>query len=65
MLLVWNALLLHLESIHLSEGPDEIRWNLEPNGKFTVSSLYNAIIQPDIPVDKNKKIWKMKIPLKF
>jgi hypothetical protein len=25
----------------------------------------NAIIQPDILVDKNKKIWKMKIPLKI
>jgi hypothetical protein len=21
--------------------------------------------KPDIPVDKNKKIWKMKIPLKI
>ena len=27
--------------------------------------MYNAIIQPDILVDKNKKIWKMKIPLKI
>jgi hypothetical protein len=31
---------------------------------FLVSSLYNAITQSDIPLDNNKKIWKMKIPLK-
>jgi hypothetical protein len=42
---------------------DEFGWNLHFNGKFFVSSLYNAIIQPGIPVDNNKKIWKMKIPL--
>jgi hypothetical protein len=64
-LLACNALLLRLESIQLSEGQDEFRWNLQSNGKFSVSSLYNAIIQPEIPVDKNKKIWKMKIPLKI
>jgi hypothetical protein len=60
----WNALLLRLKSIQLSKGPDEFRWNLQSNEKFTVSSLYNAIVQPNIPVDKDKKIWKMKIPLK-
>ena len=64
-LLAWNALLLRLESIQLSEGQDEFRWNLQSNGKFSVSSLYNAIIQPEIPVDKKKKIWKMKIQLKI
>jgi hypothetical protein len=26
--------------------------------------LYNALILPDSPVYDNKKIWKMKIPLK-
>jgi hypothetical protein len=54
-----------LKPIQLSVGSDEFRWNLYPNGKFSVSSLHNAIIQPDIRVEKNKKIWKMKIPLKI
>jgi hypothetical protein len=27
-------------------------------------NLYKAIIQSDIPVNSNKKIWKLKIPLK-
>jgi hypothetical protein len=56
----WNALLLPLESVQLSEGHDKFYWNLQSNEKFAVSSLYNAIIQPEISVDKNKKNWKMK-----
>jgi hypothetical protein len=63
-LAAWNALLHRLASIQLSPGPDVFRWNLHANGGFTVDSLYNAILQFDLPVDNNKKIWKMKIPLK-
>jgi hypothetical protein len=54
-LAAWNALLRHLEFFQLSMGPYEFRWNLHPNGKFSVGSLYNVIIQSDIPVDNNKK----------
>jgi hypothetical protein len=43
-LVAWNALLQRLDSIHLSTGPDEFRWNLHPSGKFSVGSLYKAII---------------------
>jgi hypothetical protein len=53
-----------LETVKLSSGPDEFRWNLQANGAFSMDSLYNALMQSDIPVDNNKKIWKMKIPLK-
>ena len=60
----WNAFILRLDSIQLVEGSDRFWWNLTKNGKFTVDSMYRALIQPDIPVDNNKKIWKMKIPLK-
>jgi hypothetical protein len=63
-LVAWNALLQCLESIQLSTGPDEFRCNLHPNGIFSVGLLYKTIIQSDIPVNNNKKIWKMKIPLK-
>jgi hypothetical protein len=52
----WNALLQCLDSIQLSAGPDESRWNLHANGNFSVDSLYKAIVQSDIPVDNNKKI---------
>jgi hypothetical protein len=54
-LTAWNALIQRLESVQLSTGIDEFRWNLHPNGKFYVGSIYKAIIQSDVPV---------KIPLK-
>ena len=50
--------------IHLSSGSDVFRWSLHENGKFSVDSMYRALIQTDMPID-NKKIWKMKMPLKI
>jgi hypothetical protein len=69
----WDALLLRLANIQLTTGIDIFWWNLHENGKFSVASLYNALILAslynalilsDSPVYDNKKIWKMKIPLK-
>jgi hypothetical protein len=60
----WDALLLRLANIQLTTGKDIFQWNLHENGKFSVASLYNALILSDSPVYDNKKIWKMKIPLK-
>jgi hypothetical protein len=54
-LVLWNALLHRLEPIQFLMGPDEFRWNLYPNGKFSVGSLYNTIIQSDTAIDNNKK----------
>jgi hypothetical protein len=66
-LAAWNALLLHLANVHLQIGHDEFRWNLHENGKFSVASLYNALIHPDVPLDKNDNnmLWKLKIPLRI
>ena len=60
----WYELLLWLATINLTQGTDEFRWNLRNCGKFSVDSIYIALVQPDVPVENNKKIWKMKIPLK-
>ena len=60
----WNELLQRLASVHLSQGPDEFRWSLTKNKKFSVDSMYKALIQPTQPILDNKSIWKMKIPLK-
>jgi hypothetical protein len=60
----WDALLLRLANIQLTTGKDIFRWNLHENGKFSVASLYNTLILSVSPVYDNKKIWKMKIPLK-
>jgi hypothetical protein len=63
-LVSWDNLLQHLASVQLTVGRDEFQWNLHENGKFSVTSMYNALISSDLPVLDNKKIWKMKIPLK-
>jgi hypothetical protein len=63
-LTAWNALIQRLDSVQLSTGPDEFHWNLHPNGKFSVGSMYKATIQSDVSINSNKKMWKMKIPLK-
>jgi AMMECR1 domain-containing protein len=51
-LVSWNALLQRLANIQLQFRHDEFRWNLHENGKFSVASMYNALILPDVPIDK-------------
>jgi hypothetical protein len=63
-LVSWESLLQRLATVQLSDGKDEFHWNLLENGKFSVASMYNVLISSDLPVLDNKKIWKMKIPLK-
>jgi hypothetical protein len=63
-LVAWESLCHHLANVQLTDGKDEFHWNLLENGKFSVASLYNALTLFDLPVLDNKKIWKMKIPLK-
>ena len=60
----WNILLQRLSTVQLSHGSDVFRWKLHGNGQLSAESMYRALIQSDVPVDNNKKIWKMKIPLK-
>uniref|UniRef100_A0A452XBT8 Reverse transcriptase zinc-binding domain-containing protein n=1 Tax=Aegilops tauschii subsp. strangulata TaxID=200361 RepID=A0A452XBT8_AEGTS len=62
-LAAWNELLTRLEDIQLSYEPDTFRWNLHQNGKFSVKSMYDAMVHCDVPVD-NRKLWKLKIPLR-
>jgi hypothetical protein len=63
-LVAWEALLQCLANIQLKDGKDEFHWNLLENGKFSVASFCNALTLSVLPVLDNKKIWKMKIPLK-
>jgi len=62
-LAAWNELLTRLEDIQLSGEPEVFRWNLHQNGKFSVKSIYDAMVHCDVPVD-NRKLWKLKIPLR-
>jgi hypothetical protein len=63
-LVAWNALLKRLDHVQLNPGLDEFQWNLHKNGEFFVDSMFNALMQLDIPGKNNKMIWKIKIPLK-
>jgi hypothetical protein len=51
-LVAWNVLLQRLANIQLQDGHDEFHWNLHENGKFSVASMYSALILPDVPTDK-------------
>ena len=64
-LAMWNALLGRLTLVQLWQGSVEFRGNLHKNGKFSVDFMYRALVHFDMSVDDNKKIWKMKIPLKL
>ena len=41
------------------------RWTLNENGRFSVDSMYRALIQSNVSVDKYEKLWKMNISLKI
>jgi hypothetical protein len=56
-----------LANIQLQPGHDEFHWNLNENDKFSVASIYNDLILPDVPIDliSNNKLWNLKIPLRI
>jgi hypothetical protein len=54
-LVSWEALLQRSAHVQLTEEKDEFHWNLHENGKFSVASMYNTLILPDLPVLDNKK----------
>jgi hypothetical protein len=60
----WNNLLPCIFNIELAHEQDEFHQNLNPNGKFSVKSHYQALLHTDIP-NINKLIWKVKAPLKI
>jgi hypothetical protein len=63
-LAAWNTLLERLAMVQLAQGTDDFRWNLHEDGKFSVDSMYKALVHSEVPVDNNNKIWKLKVPLK-
>jgi hypothetical protein len=61
---LWAALVQETSSVELSNNGDTVRWSLEPNGKFSVSSLYQKINQgPSLPHES--LLWSAKLPLKI
>ena len=63
-LVAWNELYSRIARVQLDQGEDEFTWGLTKSGKFSVKSLYQALIKINIP-NHNKVIWKLKAPLKI
>ena len=61
---MWNNLASRLPILELSQERDDFKWNLDQTGVFTVKSHYLELIHQDIP-NLNKRIWKLKTPLKI
>jgi hypothetical protein len=60
----WHVLQERLTGIQLTDDRDVFRWNLHDNGRFSVASMYKALLNSDCPATKFKSLWKMRIPLK-
>jgi hypothetical protein len=52
----WNSFLQRLDFLHLLLGSNEFRWNLNENGKFSVDSMYGALIQNIDTIVNNRMI---------
>ena len=61
---MWNNLTTRLANITLNHEWDDFKWNLDQTGVFSVKSHYLRLIHRNIP-NTNKKLWKLKIPLKI
>jgi hypothetical protein len=59
----WHDLVRSIATIHLDDQPYTFRWALTSTGHFSVSSIYQAMIDSDI-MPHNIFLWKIKIPLK-
>ncbi|CAA0807930.1 Unknown protein [Striga hermonthica] len=63
-LAIWNNQATRLAAINLSQEEDEFKWDLDPAGVFSVKTHYRALINQNVP-NVNKKLWKLKTPLKI
>ena len=52
----WHALRERLAAIQLTDEHDEFQWNLTENGKFSVDSMYKALVHSELPINKKKHI---------
>jgi hypothetical protein len=51
-------------SIKLTEQNGTFLWEIQKNGRFSVNSMYKAIMYREV-VPKKDMIWKLRIPLKI
>jgi hypothetical protein len=56
--------MLRLAHIHLRERVDIFRWSIKYDGQFTVSSMYQVLLDSKI-IPHNSYLWKIKLPLRI
>jgi hypothetical protein len=63
-LVMWHNLVHRIMQVRLNNQNDVFRWNLHQNRKYSVHSMYLALISNGAVIRHNL-IWKLKIPLKI
>jgi hypothetical protein len=63
-LVIWYNLVHRISRVHLNNQDDRFWCNLHQNDKFTIHSMYLALISNGAII-RNTLIWKWKIPLKI
>jgi hypothetical protein len=57
-LILWNNLVTRVALVQLVDSEDVFHWNLHQHDKFTVHSMYLALINNEF-VNTNRKLWKV------
>nr|ABF96840.1 retrotransposon protein, putative, LINE subclass [Oryza sativa Japonica Group] len=60
----WLEVVSKVISIKLTEQNGTFLWEIQKNGRFSVNSMYKAIMYREV-VPKKDMIWKLRIPLKI
>ena len=60
----WAALSNLVDTVALREGPDRIRWALEPSGSYSVASMYWQLSH-GATVAHAQDLWGARLPLKI
>jgi hypothetical protein len=63
-LVLWHNLVHRIMNVRLNNHKDVFRWNLHQNEKFSVHSMYLALISNEVII-RNTLIWKLNISMKI
>jgi hypothetical protein len=65
LMIQWLEILQIAQSLHLTTDSDSLLWKFEPNGVFSVKSMYVVINFRGIVSVQVHSVWKLKIPPKI
>jgi hypothetical protein len=62
-LIAWHTIVAMISDVQLMGQKDTFIWLAQQNRKFSVCSMYRALVVPHI-LPRDHVIWKLKLPLK-